>query len=281
MSTETVNYRRIQEAIEYMAEHVHQQPDLETVASRVHLSAYHFQRLFTEWAGVSPKKFLQFLTLDFLKQKIADSPNLAELAETAGLSAPSRVHDLFVGIEGVSPGEFRQAGQGLQIRYGFHSTPFGVCFLAASARGICGLAFVESADDLSELGSFSKKWPFATLLPDPQYTQPFVERIFSPEKAVAGRLHVLVQGTPFQLKVWEALLRIPPGAVSTYEHLARAVGKPGAARAVGTAVGDNPVAYLIPCHRVIRKTGMLGEYHWGGGRKKAMVGWEMARWGGG
>jgi AraC family transcriptional regulator of adaptative response/methylated-DNA-[protein]-cysteine methyltransferase len=280
MSTDAINYQRIQQAIDYLAEHVQQQPDLDAVAAQVHLSPFHFQRLFTEWAGVSPKKFLQYLTLDFLKQKINAGANVAALAEEAGLSSPSRVHDLFVGIEGVTPAAFRQAGKGLLIRYGYHNTPFGMCFAGATERGICGLSFVEEDRVRDEFASFSQKWAFAELIHDPQFTQPYVHRIFAPEKQAFNQLSVLVQGTPFQLQVWEALLRIPLGAVSTYEQIGRAIGKPTAARAVGTAVGDNPVGYLIPCHRVIRKAGQLGEYRWGSGRKKAMIGWEMARaWG--
>lgn len=277
MTPQHLNYDRVAEAIEFLTTHFRQQPELADVAAHVHLSPEHFQRIFTEWAGVSPKKFTQFLTVNYLRDKIHGIPNLQDAAEAAGLSTQSRVYDLFVNIEGVTPGEFRAAGTGLTIHYGYHNTPFGLCFLAVADRGICGLSFVDEAHQRTEFVDFQHQWSFAQLVHAPEVTQPYVQRIFSPGQHDLARLTILAQGTNFQLKVWEALLRIPPGAVSTYGHIARSIGQPKASRAVGSAVGSNPVAFLIPCHRVIQSTGHLGGYHWGPTRKKALLGHEMAK----
>lgn len=276
MQQDAINYQRVQSAIEYLSANFQQQPSLEEVAKEVHLSPFHFQKLFTEWAGVSPKKFTQYLTIDFLRRKIQEADSVLELAEWAGLSSQSRVYDLFVTIEGVTPQAYKSAGEGLVIYYGYHSTPFGLCFIAATERGICGLAFVDENSQRTEFETFTKQWAFAEVQHNPAYTQPFIQQIFQPKNRL-DKLHLLVQGTNFQLKVWEALLTIPMGAVSTYERIAHAIGNPKAVRAVGSAVGKNPIAYLIPCHRVIRKEGQLGQYHWGSSRKKAMIGWEMAQ----
>jgi AraC family transcriptional regulator of adaptative response/methylated-DNA-[protein]-cysteine methyltransferase len=277
MNEQHLNYERVAQAIDYLGKNFRDQPDLAAVARQVHLSPEHFQRIFTEWAGVSPKKFMQFLTLDFLRGRIREAPNLQAAADEAGLSAQSRVYDLFVNIEGVTPGAYREKGQGLHIRYGYHNTPFGLCFLAVADRGVCALSFVDEDQKRTEFEVFRQKWHFAELQHAPEHTQPVAQQIFSPEKNDLQRLTVLAQGTNFQLKVWEALLRIPPGAVTTYSRIARSIGRPEAARAVGTAIGSNPVGYLIPCHRVIQTTGKLGGYHWGETRKSAIVGWEMAR----
>ncbi len=276
MEQTALNYARIEKAIEYLDRHFREQPALEEVARAVHLSPYHFQRLFSEWAGVSPKKFLQYLTLDFLRERIRAGESIAAAADAAGLSAQSRVYDLFVTMEGVTPQTFRTAGEGLTIRYGYHFTPFGRCFLAIADRGICGLAFIEAGTEAAELEAFRQKWPFARLVREEAVTSQTVHQIFG-NPAEHRPLRLLVQGSPFQLRVWDALLHIPPGAVSTYEQIARSIGQPGAQRAVGTAIGSNPVAYLIPCHRVIRKTGHWGGYRWGSSRKPAMIGWEMVR----
>lgn len=277
MTTETINYQRIEQAIQYLSEHFTEQPNLDDVAAQVHLSPYHFQRMFTEWAGISPKKFLQFLTTDFLKNKLAETPNLIEAANLAGLSSQSRVYDLFVTLEAVTPHEYRSGGEGLSIRYGYADTPFGTCFVATTGRGICGLEFVNEDTKDAALQAFRQNWRNAQLVPDQQVAIDFTRLIFTNNPGEPRRFQLLVRGTKFQVKVWEALLRVPFGAVTTYGQIAREIGQPGASRAVGSAVGDNPVAYLIPCHRVIRKEGKLGEYHWGSTRKKAIVGWEMAR----
>ncbi|MFK7981255.1 MAG: bifunctional helix-turn-helix domain-containing protein/methylated-DNA--[protein]-cysteine S-methyltransferase [Saprospiraceae bacterium] len=277
VSQQELDYQRIQQAIEYLVENFKQQPELKEVAAQVHLSPHHFQRLFTEWAGVSPKKFLQFLTVDYLKQRIQNSQNIAALANMAGLSSPSRVYDLFVNIEGATPATFKNKGIGLVIHYGYHDTPFGNCFLAATDKGICGITFLQGANQAEEFALFSKKWSFATLVEDAAFTEPFVPQIFNPTKSTTQKVNILVQGTPFQIKVWEALLQIPEGKLTTYQYIAESIDNPKAVRAVGTAIGRNPIGYLIPCHRVIRKEGKLGHYRWGSGRKKAIIGWEMAR----
>lgn len=276
MDQETYNYEKVARAIEYITENVKSQPSLFEVADEVNTSQFHFQRLFTEWAGVSPKKFLQYITADYLKSKIKESSNLVELAEAAGLSSQSRVYDLFTGIEAVTPQEFKSEGKGLDISYGFHSTPFGECFIAITERGICGMAFVDDNSRNEQLIMLAKKWHFAQIRENTEVTSKYVGQIFQPNLSSLEKLPLLVQGTNFQLKVWEALLSIPQGAVTTYQQIAESIGNPKAVRAVGTAVGDNPIAYLIPCHRVIRKEGILGEYRWGSTRKKALVGWEAA-----
>ncbi len=277
MASEEINYQRIEQAIQYLSEHFTEQPNLDEVAAQVHLSPYHFQRLFTEWAGISPKKFLQFLTTDFLKDKLAETPNLMEAANLAGLSSQSRVYDLFVTLEAMTPHEYRSGGQGLSIRYGYAGTPFGECFVAATERGICGLEFVNNNTKSTVLQAFQQKWRNAQLLSDNSVAVDFTRQIFLDKFQEPKRFRLLVRGTKFQVKVWEALLRVPFGAVTTYGQIAASIGQPGASRSVGSAIGDNPVAYLIPCHRVIRQEGKFGEYHWGSTRKKAIVGWEMAK----
>ncbi|HNL39603.1 MAG TPA: methylated-DNA--[protein]-cysteine S-methyltransferase [Saprospiraceae bacterium] len=271
---ENIDYQRVARAIEFLDTHFQQQPELDEVARQVHLSPHHFQRIFTEWAGVSPKKFMQYLSIDHLRSRIFDLNNLNEAAEAVGYSTQSRVYDLFVSIEAVTPREFKTGGQGLDIRYGFHPTPFGECLIGLTARGICALSFVDETNKQAEFDDFLDRWQAARLWSDPAGTAPTVEQIFG-QKATQ-KVHLLVQGTNFQLKVWEALLKIPAGAVSTYQHIAQNIGQPAAARAVGAAIGRNPVAYLIPCHRVIRKEGLVGQYHWGSTRKKALLGCEMA-----
>lgn len=277
MEQSQLNYDRVAKAIEYLSQNFREQPDLTAVAAHVHLSPEHFQRMFTEWAGVSPKKFTQYLTIDYLRSRLHQFSSVQEAADAAGLSAQSRVYDLFVNIEGVTPDEFRRRGKGIRIRYGFHNTPFGECFIAATTRGICGLSFVNDTSPQVELGRFEKKWAFAQLEEDRDFTQKIVDEIFAPGRAHPSNLTLDLQGSNFQLKVWEALLKIPAGSVSTYEQIARSIGHPKAVRAVGTAIGSNPVGYLIPCHRVIRKAGQIGEYHWGETRKRAIIGWEMAQ----
>lgn len=277
MTQTELNYERVAQAIEYLGRNFREQPDLPAVAAQVHLSPEHFQRIFTEWAGVSPKKFTQFLTVDYLRSRIHRFDSVQEAADAAGLSAQSRVYDLFVNIEGVTPEEFRRRGKGTRIRYGFHPTPFGECFIAATERGICGLSFINDSSPQVELGRFEQKWAFAQIEADQAFTQQLVAQIFTNPQPQKAGLSLLLQGTKFQLKVWEALLRIPPGSLSTYEQIAQSIDRPAAARAVGTAIGSNPVGYLIPCHRVIRKTGQMGGYFWGETRKQAIIGWEMAK----
>ncbi|OGA43831.1 MAG: 6-O-methylguanine DNA methyltransferase, partial [Betaproteobacteria bacterium RIFCSPLOWO2_12_FULL_62_13] len=269
------DYERIARAIDYLRRHAAAQPDLAAVARHVHLSAFHFQRLFTRWAGVSPKRFVQFLTVEHAKVRLSECRNVLDLADSIGLSGPGRLHDLFVTLEALSPGEFKSGGSGLAIRYYVHDTPFGACLIATTARGICSLRFTDAEGDA--VAQLRNEWPGAELSPDQAATAPFVHRIFALLASRPPRpLALLVKGTNFQVKVWRALLALPFGSVTTYQTVADKIGHPRAARAVGGAIGTNPIAYLIPCHRVIRESGTFGHYRWGEPRKAAMLGWEAA-----
>ena len=274
-----INYQRIEAAIQYLEKNFQRQPELEEVAEKVHLSAFHFQRIFTEWAGISPKRFLQFLTVDYLKEKLHQSKNLVEVADAAGLSSQSRVYDLFTTLEGVTPQEYKLHGSGIRIEYGFHFTPFGQCLIGITERGICWLSFLQADEDPNAgVEAMKEHWHNSVFHQDQTLTASFVEKIFRhPSSAPPGKLHVFVKGTNFQLKVWEALLKVPIGEVTTYKGVAEAIQHPKAMQAVGSAVGANHIAYLIPCHRVIRKDGILGEYRWSSARKKSIIGWELAR----
>jgi AraC family transcriptional regulator, regulatory protein of adaptative response / methylated-DNA-[protein]-cysteine methyltransferase len=274
MHQSSINYRRIEQAIQYLEANFKRQPELNEVADQVHLSPFHFQRLFTEWAGLSPKKFLQFLTVDFLKDKLKQTRNLHEAAEAAGLSAQSRVYDLFVNLEGVTPQEYKQSGRGIHIHYGFHETVFGLALIGVTQRGVCWLSFSSDDGADSEITKMKTHWHNSDFNEDITGTEKYVNQVFN--RAERAQLPVLVKGTGFQIKVWEALLRIPSGHVSTYQDVAQQIRNPNAVQAVGSAVGANHIAYLIPCHRVIRKDGILGEYRWNPVRKKSMIGWEMA-----
>jgi AraC family transcriptional regulator, regulatory protein of adaptative response / methylated-DNA-[protein]-cysteine methyltransferase len=270
----TEDYRRIEQAIRYIEANADRQPELNEVAAQVGLSEYHFQRLFTRWAGISPKRFLQYLTRENAKRLLTRSANLLEATYAAGLSSPGRLHDLFIQTEAVTPGEYKSHGLGIQIRYGFHPTPFGECLLALTGRGICWLAFVDGDRD-SALAQLRQDWANATLTETPSETGPVVEQIFS--SRITSPLTLHLRGTNFQIKVWEALLHLSAGQVTSYESLAEQVCTSRAARAVGNAVAHNPVAFLIPCHRVLQKSGEFGNYLYGPIRKKAILGWEMAR----
>lgn len=268
------DYQVIAEAIRYLEANHQAQPSLEELAAHLAISPYHLQRLFKRWAGISPKRFVQFLTVEHAKELLANAHSLLDAAYATGLSGPGRLHDLFVTVEAMTPGEFKQGGRGLVIAYGFHPTPFGECLLAMTERGVCGLTFVNEGGRAVELAALQARWPAAQLVEDEAATGALVQRIFAQQPG--DPLRLLLAGTNFQLKVWEALLRIPPGSVCTYENVAAAVGQPSAARAVGSAVGANAIAYLIPCHRVIRKSGLVRDYRWGSTRKKAILGWEAA-----
>ncbi|MBX2958214.1 MAG: methylated-DNA--[protein]-cysteine S-methyltransferase [Cyclobacteriaceae bacterium] len=273
-----INYQRIAQAIEYLEKNVHRQPELDEVAEQVHLSPFHFQRIFTEWAGISPKRFLQFLTTDFLKKKLQESRNLEELAQTAGLSGQSRVYDLFTTLEAVTPQEYKLRGSGIQIEFGFHKTPFGNCLIGVTERGICWFSFISLDEDgRHELENMKEHWHNSVFHQNQNLTAEFVDDIFNRKESNQNKLHLFVKGTNFQIKVWEALLKIPMGDVTTYKDIAERVSNPKAIQAVGSAVGSNHIAYLIPCHRVIRKDGILGEYRWEATRKKGIIGWEMAK----
>jgi AraC family transcriptional regulator of adaptative response/methylated-DNA-[protein]-cysteine methyltransferase len=268
----------MEKAILFLEENYHRQPELREVAQSVHLSEFHFQRLFRRWAGISPKRFIQFMTLEHAKKLLNGSHSVLDATYDAGLSSPGRLHDLFVNIEAMTPGEFKAHGAGLRISYGFHSSPFGECLLAMTERGICGLGFVGTGGRAAILRDFQSRWPEAQWEENPRLTRPYSRRIFGREKRNGNRpITLVLRGTNFQVKVWEALLKIPMGSVVPYEDLAAKVCSPRAARAVGGAVGRNPIAFLIPCHRVIRKAGGIGGYHWGTARKKAILVWEAAR----
>ena len=268
------HYRLIEQAIQYIEANVQNQPELAQIASAVGLSEYHFQRLFTRWAGISPKRFMQFLTKENAKEILDRSENLLDATHQVGLSSLGRLHDLFVNTEAVTPGEYRSRGEGVSIRYGIHITPFGKCLIAATDRGICHLGFVDGNEGRA-VDNLVEHWTHASMTEDYASTAPLVNRIFlHGEGGTPLKLHL--RGTNFQVKVWEALLSIPSGALTTYEHIAAQIGNPRAVRAVGSAVGDNPIAYLIPCHRVIRKSGEFGNYLYGSARKKAILARELA-----
>lgn len=266
------DYLRIEQAILYLENHYKDQPSLEELASNIGLSEYHFQRLFTRWAGVSPKRFLQFLTKEGAKDLLNRSENLLETTHQIGLSSLGRLHELFVNTEAVSPGEYKSRGAGVTIRYGIHPSPFGKCLIATTDRGICHLGFVQTSEG-DAIDSLVEDWQQATMVEDYKSTAQLVKPIFDLQFGVRRDepLRVHLRGTNFQLKVWEALLQIPTGAVTTYEGIAERIGKPSAMRAVGTAIGHNPIAVLIPCHRVIRKVGDFGNYRYGALRKKALL----------
>jgi O-6-methylguanine DNA methyltransferase len=273
--SENINYSRVAEAIRYLSLHYKQQPSLEDVAAHIHLSSFHFQKIFTEWAGISPKKFLQYLTVEELKKELRNTNNLVQAAEKVGLSAQSRVYDLFVHIEAVTPQEYKTRGNGIEIEYGFHKTPFGECFIANTKKGICALSFVDT-EKASALVEFSDHWENARLSKNQSATKNIVEKLFY-EPLHKHQFNLLLKGTQFQVKVWEALLKTPFGSVTTYQNIASVIGHSSASRAVGSAVGNNPIAFLIPCHRVIRSEGLIGQYHWGATRKSAIIGWEKAK----
>jgi AraC family transcriptional regulator of adaptative response/methylated-DNA-[protein]-cysteine methyltransferase len=272
------DYARIESAIRFLDARRDAQPSLTAVARHVGLSDSHFQRMFTRWAGISPKRFLQHQTAQVVKRLLRERRSVLDASYAAGLSGPSRLHDLIVNAEAVTPGEFQRAGDGLTVLYGFHPSPFGECLIAVTRRGVCHLAFVHPVSRRDALERLRLGWPRAELVPDQPITRAAAARAFPPPgTARRPGLALHVKGTNFQLKVWEALLGVPDGAVTTYGELAAAVGDPKAARAVGTAMGSNPISYLIPCHRVIRSTGELGGYAWGPDRKRVMLALETAR----
>jgi AraC family transcriptional regulator of adaptative response/methylated-DNA-[protein]-cysteine methyltransferase len=277
-SQAAIDYERIEKAIAFLIDNFHSQPGLGEIAARIHVSEYHFQRLFSRWVGISPKRFLQFLTKEHAKKLLEKSINLLDVTYEAGLTSPGRLHDLFVSCEAVTPGEYKAKGRGLEITYGYHATPFGECILATTDRGICGLNFVQNEARAPALANLCARWENATLTENPDVTRSIVERIFNPlTRQRSIPLHLLLNGTNFQIKVWEALIRIPMGAVVSYEDVAAHIGMPRASRAVGNAVGSNPVSFVIPCHRVIRKTAEFGNYGGGKARKLAILGWESVR----
>jgi AraC family transcriptional regulator of adaptative response/methylated-DNA-[protein]-cysteine methyltransferase len=273
---EAMNYNRIAEAIEYIHANFKDQPNLDEVAEKVAMSPFHFQRLFTEWAGVSPKKFLQYITVANAKKMLKESgATLFDTAIETGLSGTGRLHDLFINIEGMTPGEYKNGGESLFINYSFAESPFGNMLVASTSKGICHLAFADDED--AALSILKLKFPNATYRQMVDMVQQNAMFIFTHDWSKLNQIKLHLKGTPFQLKVWEALLKVPMGRLTTYGTIARQIALPTASRAVGTAIGDNPVAFLIPCHRIIQSTGLFGGYHWGSLRKTAIIGWEAAQ----
>jgi len=272
---EQIDYQRIAQAIEYLKANYKDQPSLDLVAENVHVSPFHFQRLFTDWAGVSPKKFLQFVSLQHAKEILKNSATtLSDTAAATGLSSTSRLHDLFVKIEGMTPGEYKNGGTDLSIQYSFSDTPFGKVIVASTKNGICHLTFIDNEPDgFLQLQSIFPKANYVKVL-NAMHENALL--IFSMDWSELKQIKLHLKGTDFQLKVWEALLKIPAGDLTTYGSIAASIQKPSASRAVGTAIGSNPVAFLIPCHRVIQASGNLGGYMWGTTRKTVIIGWEAA-----
>lgn len=265
------DYERISKAIAFIRQHVHEQPELDEIAQHVHLSPFHFQRLFKRWAGTTPKRFLQVLTLELGKKLLDQDQSILDVSENIGLSSTSRLHDHFVQIEAITPGEYKSKGKGLEIRYATHDTPFGNLFIATTSKGICRASFIDRSIQDEEI-YLHKYFTNASFIEDKKSTANLIEQFFSSNQETKFHLHIA--GTNFQLAVWQALLRIPSAKAISYGELANHLQKPGASRAVGTAVGANPIAFLIPCHRVIQQSGALGGYRWGLERKEAFLAWE-------
>lgn len=271
-----INYNRVAEAIDYIKENFREQPSLNQVAEKVNLSPFHFQRLFTEWAGTSPKKFLQYISIQHAKSLLKErQASLFDTAFETGLSGTSRLHDLFVNIEGMTPAEYKNGGKSLTINYNFAETPFGDVIVASTEKGVCYMAFHN--DELKAYLQLKDCFPNATFVELETGIQRNGLDVFSNDWTKLNPIKLHLKGTDFQLKVWEALLKIPMGRLSTYGSIANEIKKPSASRAVGTAIGSNPVAFLIPCHRVIQSTGIFGGYRWGNTRKTAIIGWEAAK----
>lgn len=271
-----INYERIAEAIAYIRLNFKSQPNLDEVAEKVNLSPFHFQRMFTEWAGISPKKFLQYLSLEYAKGILKDQQaTLFDAAYETGLSGTSRLHDLFINIEGMTPAEYKNGGKALSINFSYAETPFGHIIVASTGKGICYMAFADDKD--TAFNELYAQFPNASYYQVVDMAQQNALNIFKSDWSQLSQIKLHLKGTDFQLKVWEALLKIPAGGLNTYSNVANTVKLPNASRAVGSAIGANPVAFLIPCHRVIKSTGEFGQYHWGANRKTAMIGWEAAR----
>jgi AraC family transcriptional regulator of adaptative response/methylated-DNA-[protein]-cysteine methyltransferase len=277
-SQQAEDYRRVEHAIRYLEANFRSRPTLDEIAGNVSISKYHFTRLFKRWAGISPMRFMQFLTLEYTKRRLDESGSVLDASYDAGLSGPGRLHDLFVSFDAITPGEYKNLGKGLIIEYGFHPAPFGQCLLATTDRGICHLSFVEPDHNKSALARLRRHWAGSTLVENRKATGSLVKRIFAVLPGNNSRpFHLLVKGTNFQVNVWRALLAIPGGHMVSYRDIAAHIGRTGSARAVAGAVAVNPIGYLIPCHRVIAESGHIHGYRWGTARKKAIIGWEAAR----
>ncbi len=273
------DYARVRRAIAFITDNWRDQPDLEEIAGSAGLSPAHFQRLFTRWAGISPKEFVQAITLDHARDLLKGSASILDTAYEVGLSGSGRLHDLFVNFEAMTPGDYKRRGAGLDIAWGYHPSPFGSALIMATERGVAGLAFADGAEEEQAIfEDMARRWPAASYTNTPQLTTPYAARIFTPELwRKSEPLKLVLIGTDFEVRVWDALLKLPPGQAITYSDLAAHVCSPRAARAVGSAVGRNPISFVVPCHRVLRKDGGLGGYHWGITRKQAIIGWEAGR----
>ncbi len=271
-----IDYQRIEQAIRFIEDNFQRQPSLKEIAEEVNLSEFHFDRMFTKWAGTSPQRFMRFLSKEYAKDVLTQTKDLLDTTVQMGLSSSSRLHDLFVTFEAITPAEFKRKGEGLRISYGTHETPFGYAFIAVTTRGILELTFLSEHEAIDELISLKNTFPRAEFIENQEDTSVFINQIFV-ETDHKSPLTLLVRGTNFQIKVWEALLKIPSGKLACYEDIAKLIEQPTAQRAVGTAIGSNHIAYLIPCHRVIQKVGTTGNYRWGEYRKKAILGWESSR----
>jgi len=272
------DYKRVEKAIKFIETNFKSQPTLEQIAQNVHLSKYHFDRLFKRWAGISPKQFLQFMTLNYTKQKLSESKSVLDASFDAGLSGPGRLHDLFVNFEAMTPGEYKNQASGININYGISHTPFGECLLATTERGICFLGFVDKDNHTRSVDQLFQNWPNANFIKNPKLANSAINQIFNQNHKVNSKpFNLILKGTNFQIKVWQALLNIPQGYIVSYQDIANYIGHPKSYRAVANAIAINPVAFLIPCHRVITKTGEIHLYRWGSARKKAIIGWEAAK----
>ncbi|WP_212747612.1 bifunctional transcriptional activator/DNA repair enzyme AdaA [Fodinibius saliphilus] len=272
--TTMINYERVGKAIKYINEHANEQPNLDDIAEAINLSPYHFHRMFKKWAGITPKKFLQYISINHAKEILQNDKTIAEATFQTGLSSSSRLHDLFVKIEGMTPGEYKEEGKALNIHYQFGESLFGPTLIASTGKGICHLSFVDDED--RALKQLAMRWANARIGEAKDEHIENLQHGLTSHQGNLNKVKAHIRGTDFQLKVWEALLKIPVGQLASYSDVARAINKPKASRAVGTALANNPVAYLIPCHRVIRKVGKIGQYRWGSTRKQAIIGWELA-----
>jgi AraC family transcriptional regulator of adaptative response/methylated-DNA-[protein]-cysteine methyltransferase len=272
------DYERIRRIVAFISERWREQPSLDDIAAHVGLSTTHVHHLFRRWCGLSPKAFLQAITLDNAKALLADSASVLDATYELGLSGPARLHDLFVTHEAMTPGDYKAGGAGLTLRVGYHPSPFGEAILVATERGLAGLGFVDAGDRPAALADMQRRWPKAAYVEDEAATAPIARRIFDPLAWRAEQpLRVVLIGTDFEVRVWQALLRVPLGRATTYSDIASRIGRPSASRAVGAAVGKNPISFVVPCHRVLGRSGALTGYHWGLTRKQAMLGWEQGR----
>lgn len=272
------DYARVCDVIAKLSDNWRDQPSLENLARSVKLSPEHLQRVFTRWAGLSPKAFLQAITLDHAREMLKNSANVLDTSLEVGLSGPGRLHDLFVSHEGMTPGAYKAKGEGLTIFYGYHPSPFGVALVLVTAYGLCGLGFCDAGGEKEGLADMTRRWPHALYTEDSARTAVFAAQVFADQRLRPNEpLRITFIGTDFQIRVWETLLKIPVGRFTTYGGIAEHIAKPKAARAVGAAVGRNPMSFVVPCHRVIGKSGDLTGYHWGLTRKKAILGWESGK----